>query len=126
MRHRTLTTAFLVALLMLTSAGPANALFDIGGVIQRAQMIVNQATQIANQIRPFGLQPFPQPRGQVVRVGSHVRIALLSAATGPPSLDQGPSGSPCLGAAPPGPPPARQSTTSARFRTVPCSTRWSR
>ena len=36
---------------MLASAGPANALFDIGGVIQRAQMIVNQATQIANQIR---------------------------------------------------------------------------
>ena len=51
MRHRTLTTAFLVALLMLTSAGPANAFFDIGGAIQRAQMIVNQATQIANQIR---------------------------------------------------------------------------
>ena len=51
MRHRTLTTALLVLVLMLASAGPANALFDIGGVIQRAQMIVNQATQIANQIR---------------------------------------------------------------------------
>ena len=51
MRHRTLTTALLVSVLMLASAGPANALFDIGGVIQRAQMIVNQATQIANQIR---------------------------------------------------------------------------
>ena len=51
MRHRSLTTAFLVALLMLTSVAPANAFFDIGGVIQRAQMIVNQATQIANQIR---------------------------------------------------------------------------
>ena len=51
MRHRTLTTALLVSILMLASAGPANALFDIGGVIQRAQMIVNQATQIANQIR---------------------------------------------------------------------------
>ena len=36
---------------MLATASPANALFDIGGVIQRAQMIVNQATQIANQIR---------------------------------------------------------------------------
>ena len=51
MRHRTLTTVLLVSILMLASAGPANALFDIGGVIQRAQMIVNQATQIANQIR---------------------------------------------------------------------------
>ena len=51
MRHRTLTTALLVSILMLASAGPANAFFDIGGVIQRAQMIVNQATQIANQIR---------------------------------------------------------------------------
>ncbi len=51
MRHRSLTTALLVLVLMLASAGPANALFDIGGVIQRAQMIVNQATQIANQIR---------------------------------------------------------------------------
>ena len=51
MRHRSLTTAFLVALLMLTSVAPANAFFDIGGAIQRAQMIVNQATQIANQIR---------------------------------------------------------------------------
>ena len=51
MRHRSLTTVLLVSILMLTSAGPANALFDIGGVIQRAQMIVNQATQIANQIR---------------------------------------------------------------------------
>ncbi len=29
-----------------------------------------------------GLQPAPEPLGQVVRVGSHVRIALLSAATG--------------------------------------------
>ena len=51
MRHRTLTTVLLVSILMLASAGPANALFGIGGVIQRAQMIVNQATQIANQIR---------------------------------------------------------------------------
>ena len=32
MRHRTLTTALLVSILMLASAGPANALFDIGGV----------------------------------------------------------------------------------------------
>ena len=52
MQIRTLTTALLVLVLMLASAGPANALFDIGGAIQRAQMIVNQATQIANQIGP--------------------------------------------------------------------------
>ena len=51
MRHRSLTTVLLVSVLMLATASPANALFDIGGVIQRAQMIVNQATQIANQIR---------------------------------------------------------------------------
>ena len=51
MRHRSLTTVLLVSILMLASAGPANAFFDIGGVIQRTQMIVNQATQIANQIR---------------------------------------------------------------------------
>ena len=51
MRHRTLATALLVSTLMLASAGPANALFDIGGAIQRAQMIVNQVTQIANQVR---------------------------------------------------------------------------
>ena len=51
MRHRSLTTVLLVSILMLASAGPANAFFDIGGAIQRAQMIVNQATQIANQIR---------------------------------------------------------------------------
>ena len=36
---------------MLASAGPANAFFDIGGAIQRAQMIVNQVSQIANQVR---------------------------------------------------------------------------
>ena len=41
MRHRSLTTTLLVLVLMLASAGPANAFFDIGGVIQRAQMIVN-------------------------------------------------------------------------------------
>ena len=51
MQIRTLTTVLLVSVLMLATASPANALFDIGGVIQRAQMIVNQATQIANQIR---------------------------------------------------------------------------
>ena len=51
MQIRTITTALLVSILMLTSATPANALFDIGGVIQRAQMIVNQVTQIANQVR---------------------------------------------------------------------------
>ena len=49
--HRSLTTVLLVSVLMLATAGPANAFFDIGGAIQRAQMIVNQATQIANQIR---------------------------------------------------------------------------
>ena len=51
MRHRSLTTAFLVALLMLTSAGPANAFFDIGGAIQRAQMIANQIRQMRTMTR---------------------------------------------------------------------------
>ena len=55
----------------------------------------------------FGLQPSPQPFGQIVRVGSHVRTALLSVATGRRSWDLEPSGSSCPGVAPPGPPPAR-------------------
>ena len=50
MRHPILTTV-LVLSLILTNAGPANALFDISGAIQRAQMIVNQITQISNQVR---------------------------------------------------------------------------
>ena len=51
MRHRSLIAALLVPLLLLATAVPARALFDISGAIQRAQMILNQATQIANQIR---------------------------------------------------------------------------
>ena len=50
MRHPILTTV-LVLSLILTNAGPANALFDISGAIQRAQMILNQVTQISNQVR---------------------------------------------------------------------------
>ena len=50
----------------------------------------------------LGLQPAPQPFGQVVRVGSHVRTAILSTATGSRSWDPAPSGSSCPGAAPPG------------------------
>ena len=52
MRHRTLTTALLVSILMLTTAAPAEAIFGtISGAIQRAQMILNQVTQISNQVR---------------------------------------------------------------------------
>ena len=58
--------------------------------------------------RAFGLQPSAQPLGQVVLLGSHVRTALLSDATGPRSWDPAPSGSPCPGVAPLGPPPARR------------------
>ena len=54
----------------------------------------------------FPLQPLPQPPGQIVRVGSHVLTALLSDATGPGSRGTAPSGSPFLGAALRGPPPA--------------------
>ena len=58
--------------------------------------------------RAFGLQPSAQPLGQVVLLGSHVRTALLSDATGPRSWDPAPSGSPCPGAAPLGLPPVRR------------------
>ena len=51
MRHRTLTVVLLVPILILTSAAPAEAIFGtISGAIQRAQMILNQVTQIANQV----------------------------------------------------------------------------
>ena len=52
MRHRTLTAVLLVPILILTSASPAEAfLGTISGAIQRAQMILNQVTQISNQVR---------------------------------------------------------------------------
>ena len=47
MRYRFPTAPLFVPLLMLASAAPASAQFDIGGVIQRAQMIANQVIQIA-------------------------------------------------------------------------------
>ena len=51
MRHRTVTTVLLASILMLTNAAPAEAIFGtISGAIQRAQMILNQVTQIANQV----------------------------------------------------------------------------
>ena len=51
MRYRTLAPALLIPLLTLASPARASAQFDFGGVLQRAQMIVNQITQISNQIR---------------------------------------------------------------------------
>ncbi|MDE0081663.1 MAG: hypothetical protein OXT72_03320 [Gammaproteobacteria bacterium] len=51
MRYRTLVAALLVPVIVLTGVAPARGLFDIGGAVQRAQMIVNQVTQIANQVR---------------------------------------------------------------------------
>ena len=55
MPNRSLVAALLVPLLLLlATAGPARALFDVGGAIQRAQMILNQVTQIANQVRQMG------------------------------------------------------------------------
>ena len=52
MRYRTLVTAILIPLVVLTAAAPAEAILGtISGAVQRAQMIVNQATQIANQVR---------------------------------------------------------------------------
>ena len=52
MRNRTLTAVLLVPILILTSAAPAEAfLGTISGAIQRAQMILNQVTQISNQVR---------------------------------------------------------------------------
>ena len=50
MRYRFLTAPLFVPLLMLANAAPASAPFDLGGVIQRAQMIANQVVQIANQV----------------------------------------------------------------------------
>ena len=50
MRYRVFTAPLFVPLLMLASAAPASAQFDLGGVIQRAQMIANQVIQIANQV----------------------------------------------------------------------------
>ena len=52
MRYRTLVPFLLVPALILTSAAPAEAIFGtISGVVQRAQMIINQVSQIANQVR---------------------------------------------------------------------------
>ena len=51
MRHRILLPCLLVPLLTLASARPASAQFDFGAVFQRAQMIANQLTQIAHQVR---------------------------------------------------------------------------
>ena len=53
MRYRTLATALFIPLLLLVSTTPASAQFGLGlgGVIQRAQMIANQITQIRNQVR---------------------------------------------------------------------------
>ena len=51
MRYRFPTAPLFVPLLMLASAAPASAQFDLGAVFQRAQMIANQVTQIANQVR---------------------------------------------------------------------------
>ena len=54
MRHRIFSSALLVPLLLLAGARPASAQFDFGSWFQRAQIIANQITQIANQVR--GLQ----------------------------------------------------------------------
>ena len=52
MRHRILTALLLAPMLILGSALPAEAIFGtISGVVQRAQMIVNQVAQISNQVR---------------------------------------------------------------------------
>ena len=50
MRYRILVTALLIPLLTLASPAPASAQFDFGGVLQRAQIIANQITQIAHQV----------------------------------------------------------------------------
>ena len=63
MRHPILTTV-LVLSLMFTSARPANAFIDIGGAIQRAQMIVNQVSQIANQVRQLSADDPPAHRAR--------------------------------------------------------------
>ena len=50
MLHRILAPTLLVPLLMFASAAPASAQLDLGGVLQRAQIIANQVIQIANQV----------------------------------------------------------------------------
>ena len=51
MRHRILTAALvLAATLVPARALPAQLLGGITGTIQRAQMIANQVTQLANQL----------------------------------------------------------------------------
>ena len=72
----------------------------------------------------FGLQPSPQPIGEIVRARSSLHTALLSAATG---LSRGPvlSGSPCLGRGTSRPASCSDATTSALSRIEPCSTRCS-
>ncbi len=67
----------------------------------------------------FGLQPPPEPGGQIVRVEIQCRTVLLSAATGPPSPGPERRRSPSLGAALQGPPRGarpRPRADSARFR----------
>ena len=52
MRHRFLVPALFTACLTFASPAPASAqLLDLGGAVQRAQMIANQIAQIANQVR---------------------------------------------------------------------------
>ena len=50
MRPCTLVAALLAAFLTFASPAPASAQCDFGAVFQRAQMIANQATLIANQV----------------------------------------------------------------------------
>ena len=50
MRYRILVPALLLPLLTLASPAPASAQFDFGAVLQRAQMIAHQITQISNQV----------------------------------------------------------------------------
>ena len=50
MRPCTLVAALLAAFLTFASPAPASAQFDFGAVFQRAQMIANQATLIADQV----------------------------------------------------------------------------
>ena len=67
MRHRNLTAALLVPLLLLAGARPASAQLDLGSWFQRATIIANQITQIRNQvsqIRSMGRQ-LTELRGQL-------------------------------------------------------------
>ncbi len=50
MRHRILTPALLVPLLMLADPAPVSAQFDFGSWFQRATIIANQITQISHQV----------------------------------------------------------------------------